>query len=416
MDFNNSDAKASNDPEALKKRINELDEKCRIYEKQIKHLERVEKRYEFIVNAYGEFMSLINRDYVYENVNDKYCEIHNKTREDIIGMKVEELWGERIFNNVIKENLDKCFKGETIQLETSFVFAKDEQKYYEVNYYPYYNKKGDVTHVVAVTRDIMEKKMAEIKLKESNRLKDEYLRIINSDLERAGKYVMTILPSPITQGALQAYWEYFPSSHLGGDSFGYHWIDEDHFSFYLLDVSGHGVGASLHSISVLSMLRFRMLPDADFYSPKSVLSVLNKTFLMKNHFHMYFTMWYCVINVRKREMKCAGAGHPPLLIYNDSGELRKIKSMNFFVGGVEDYEFKDEIIKIEPDSRIYTYTDGAYEIRKKDGSMMSVDDLAEFLKNNNEPDHNEMYHLYQNLREEQNSKLDDDLAILKIVV
>jgi sigma-B regulation protein RsbU (phosphoserine phosphatase) len=46
---------------------------------------------------------------------------------------------------------------------------------------------------------------------------------------------------------------------LGGDSFGYHWIDDDHFAVYLLDVSGHGWGAALLSVSVINVLGAALL-------------------------------------------------------------------------------------------------------------------------------------------------------------
>jgi hypothetical protein len=34
-------------------------------------------------------------------------------------------------------------------------------------------------------------------------------------------------------------WRYVPSAALGGDAFGYGFIDPDHFALYLLDVCGH---------------------------------------------------------------------------------------------------------------------------------------------------------------------------------
>jgi serine phosphatase RsbU (regulator of sigma subunit) len=33
-------------------------------------------------------------------------------------------------------------------------------------------------------------------------------------------------------------WRYIPASTLGGDTIGYHWIDDDHLALYLIDVTG----------------------------------------------------------------------------------------------------------------------------------------------------------------------------------
>ena len=74
------------------------------------------------------------------------------------------------------------------------------------------------------------------------------------ELAQAAKYVRSLLPEP-TDGAVRTRWRFEPSSQLGGDFFGYDWIDPDHFAVYLLDVSGHGVGAALLSVSVANALR-----------------------------------------------------------------------------------------------------------------------------------------------------------------
>jgi sigma-B regulation protein RsbU (phosphoserine phosphatase) len=85
-----------------------------------------------------------------------------------------------------------------------------------------------------------------------------------SELALAANYVISLLPKPITDGPVQTDWRYFPSTQLGGDCFGYHWIDADHFAMYLLDVCGHGVGAALLSVSALNVLRAQATLDDDF--------------------------------------------------------------------------------------------------------------------------------------------------------
>jgi sigma-B regulation protein RsbU (phosphoserine phosphatase) len=81
---------------------------------------------------------------------------------------------------------------------------------------------------------------------------------LNSELMQAAAYVRALLP-PRLAGDIRTDWEFIPSTSLGGDSFGYHWIDADHFAMYLLDVCGHGVGAALLSISVINTLRSESL-------------------------------------------------------------------------------------------------------------------------------------------------------------
>ena len=78
------------------------------------------------------------------------------------------------------------------------------------------------------------------------------------ELSQAAKYVISLLPPPFT-GEVATDWRFIPSVELGGDAFGYHWIDGDHLAIYLLDVCGHGLKAALLSISAVHVLRNQTL-------------------------------------------------------------------------------------------------------------------------------------------------------------
>jgi PAS domain S-box-containing protein len=127
------------------------------------------RRCEFIVNTSNEFMTLINREYVYEAANDAYCKAWKKTREEILGHTVAEIWGDNTFRTYIKMNLDRCFDGETVHYERQIGFSGREQRVFQVNYYPYFADKRNVTHAVVVTHDIAERKKVEQALRERER-------------------------------------------------------------------------------------------------------------------------------------------------------------------------------------------------------------------------------------------------------
>src|SRR5690606_28706630 len=105
---------------------------------------------------------------------------------------------------------------------------------------------------------------------------------------------------------------------LGGDTFGYHKLDDRHVSCYLIDVVGHGVGPALLSVSVLNALRSQSLPNADFHDPGQVVTALNRTFQMTQQADKYFTAWYGVIDTRDRVIRYCGGGHPPALLITGS--------------------------------------------------------------------------------------------------
>ncbi len=136
---------------------------------------------------------------------------------------------------------------------------------------------------------------------------DETRKRLQSELHEAARYVSSILPDPINE-PFQIRWAYNPSTELGGDSFGYHWIDDDHFAIYLLDVCGHGVGAALLSVAAINVMRTMSLQNVDFREPDEVLRGLNDTFPMEKHNNMYFTIWYGVYQKSSARLRHVSGG------------------------------------------------------------------------------------------------------------
>ncbi len=210
---------------------------------------------------------------------------------------------------------------------------------------------------------------------------DEQQRSVADELAKAARYVQALLPEPQT-GLVDADWVYQPSAELGGDAFGYHWLDDEHFAVYLLDASGHGFGAALHSVSVLNVLRAQALRDTDFHAPSEVLAALNEAFQMKHYNNMYVTIWYGVFNCSTRRLTYATGGHPPALLVTDpAGTLRveRLRTRGLLIGGVRDVTYPSASVIIPKGGALYLFSDGVYELRQADGTMMDLDDFEGLL-------------------------------------
>jgi len=239
-------------------------------------------------------------------------------------------------------------------------------------------------------------------------------QILSAQVQRAAEYVTSLLPAPISEGAIITNWRFVPSAELGGDSFGYHWIDENHFAMYLLDVCDHGVGPALLSVSALNVLRSESLPNTDFREPERVLGALNDAFQMENQNELYFTIWYGVFNKSSLDIKFASAGHPPALLIAESGELAELKTPNIMIGGMPSVDYTSGIFKLSPPSRLYIYSDGVYEVSKPDGVMWSFEEFKGYLVNL-EDDESEIDQLYNHVREmNKGETLEDDFSMLKV--
>src|ERR1700691_99215 len=154
--------------------------------------------------------------------------------------------------------------------------------------------------------------------------RDELLRVhtrLRQELHAAQHYVLAILPAPVAE-PIAVDWLFVPSTELGGDSFGYQWIDGEHYALYLLDVCGHGVGSALLSITVANTLRSGALQNTDFRKPEAVLSSLNQAFQMENQNGLYFTIWYGVYHRRTAPLRYASAGHPSPILVTGAREQR----------------------------------------------------------------------------------------------
>lgn len=199
------------------------------------------------------------------------------------------------------------------------------------------------------------------------------------EVARAAEYVISLLPKSILDGRVRADWRYVPSAELGGDCFGYHWIDPEHFAIYLLDVSGHGVGAALLSVSALDAIRVQSLPNTDFRNPGQVLAAMNGAFQMQKHNNLFFTCWYGVYNARTGLLEHASAGHPPAVLISPAGSVEMLRAPNTIIGAFPKMPFSSASAQIEPGSRLYVFSDGVYEVEGPDGSMWDLEGLAKFL-------------------------------------
>jgi diguanylate cyclase (GGDEF)-like protein/PAS domain S-box-containing protein len=120
--------------------------------------------YEYIVNISRDFITLINRDYVYEIVNDSYCREMGLPREQVLNRKVAAVWGEEKFEGSIRKHLDDCFGGQEIHYIDQFKFGPF-LKYMHVSYYPY-RQDDRITHALVFSHDITQ--LGEIESRLSN--------------------------------------------------------------------------------------------------------------------------------------------------------------------------------------------------------------------------------------------------------
>ncbi len=203
---------------------------------------------------------------------------------------------------------------------------------------------------------------------------------LSAEIDTAAAYVTSTLPGEL-HGPLTVSSSYQPSQELGGDCFNYTWLDDDLLQIYLIDVSGHGLGPALLSMSVHNLLRSGSLATTTMLRPGRVLAELNALFPMEAQGGNYFTIWYGIYDTSSRLLRYASGGHHPALAFitPDGGGSRRLAPLvasALPVGMFADTKFEAHTYTVPPGCRMLLFSDGAYEFTESDGTQFGFDGFA----------------------------------------
>jgi predicted ATPase/energy-coupling factor transporter ATP-binding protein EcfA2 len=228
------------------------------------------------------------------------------------------------------------------------------------------------------------------------------------------KYVRDCIPSPM-EGLVSVDWRYIPASTLGGDTIGYHWVDNEHLALYLIDVTGHGLDSALLSVTVTNVIRAGALPGADMKRPDQVLAKLNEAFQGQQHGSKYFTIWYGVYQVATRTMTWAGGGHhPSVVLVPGEPNPMVLPSEGLMMGVLRGVDFPAQSCQIPPGSRLLIFSDGVFEIFREGQEMWNLADCIAHLAVLSEREGSLMDDLLNHVRHVRGSPhLVDDFSIIE---
>jgi sigma-B regulation protein RsbU (phosphoserine phosphatase) len=239
-------------------------------------------------------------------------------------------------------------------------------------------------------------------------------RALAQELKQAEQYVRGLLPMRL-KGDVATDWCYIPSSHLGGDLFGYQWLTSDRLAMFLFDVAGHGVGAALMSSAIAEHLRQRSLPQCDFTRPDRVLAALNRAFPIEDHAGRFFTIWYGVYDKSSRALSYASAGHPPAILLDTAGSAVRLGQPGLLIGIDRDASYEAVTHAAPAGSRLYLYSDGVTEAARKDGQLVGIEGLENLIREV-APGRSRVEQIHQRISEQaKGESLEDDFSLVEFV-
>ncbi len=119
------------------------------------------RAYANIVSISTDMLALLDRNYVYHAVNPAYLQAFGKTQEELLGRSVAEVFGAEVFNRAVRQNAERCLRGEIVHYQYWAQYPVTGHKYMDVTYTPCVEANSEVHGFVVAARDITGLKQSE---------------------------------------------------------------------------------------------------------------------------------------------------------------------------------------------------------------------------------------------------------------
>jgi sigma-B regulation protein RsbU (phosphoserine phosphatase) len=212
---------------------------------------------------------------------------------------------------------------------------------------------------------------------------------MRQSLQAAARIQRAFLPKASeTFDGIRASWRYLPCDELAGDTLNILQLDPSHLCFYVADVSGHGVSASLLSVMLSRLLsqgtggegvlvRHQATDDEpEIVAPGEVARQLNERFPWNPEAMEYFTLFYAVLDCRSHELRYVCAGHPRPVLVPAERPAEHLQSDPPAVGLLPDSRYAEHVLQLAPGDRLYAFTDGLLEALDATGKEFGAERLA----------------------------------------
>jgi PAS domain S-box-containing protein len=147
---------------------------------------RAEERfheYEKAVEGVEEMIVVVDREYRYLLANRAFLNFRKMKREQVVGRLVSEVIEKEVFDRVVKEKLDECFRGNVVKYELKFTYPDWGERDLLITYFPVEGPAG-VERAACVIRDITDRKRADAELR---RLSGQILRSQDEERRRIAR-------------------------------------------------------------------------------------------------------------------------------------------------------------------------------------------------------------------------------------
>lgn len=208
---------------------------------------------------------------------------------------------------------------------------------------------------------------------------------IQKEMQLAQDIQQTLLPSemPDLEGyQVASYYE--AAKEVGGDYYDFVQVDKDTLGIVVADVSGKGVPGSL----VMTMIRTALRTEArSMKSASEVLARVNDFVVNDMKKGMFVTLFYIIIDSKKRRINYASAGHNPMILFRQGTKKTYYLNPRGFPVGISlpdpdlfKKSIESDTIQLAEDDILLIYTDGITEAMNSSRQLFSEERLLDVVR------------------------------------
>lgn len=300
--------------------------------------------------------------------------------------------------------LNLVANGELIASTTVVEEKLIADRYYSINASPIYIE-DEYEGIIEVFRDITRESNIKLDLYEANRNLVDDIRFVR-------KVQSSILPKDKTYGNIELRGLYIPSSNVSGDLYDIIKLDENRYAFYIADVMGHGVKASILTMFIKVTISSIFDKHPDFSVSDALLKLRDKFSDLEIDSSQYFTAWLGLFDFSTNTLSYSNAGHncPPMIYRKEVDHCEYLHASGRMISNIIEPDVYNEVkICLKDEDKILFFTDGAIETTDKNGREYGIERLKDTFC-----DLVDINKIYENISNFGNGEQVDDITLAMI--
>lgn len=169
-----------------------------------------------------------------------------------------------------------------------------------------------------------------------------------------------------------------PAKEVGGDFYDMFLLDDTHLIIAIADVSGKGIPAAL--FMMISKILIKNVAKTEMHV-NEIFNRVNTMLCEGNEEDIFVTSWLGLLDLTTGKLNFVNAGHNPPLIYSKKrGTFDFLRTNpNMVMACMENIEYDEHEIYLEPGDKIFLYTDGVVEATNTRNVLYGESRLKDFL-------------------------------------